>query len=577
MNKKYLLIAIITIFSMFQVFAQPANWGAVNRWESLNPGGGGQIQDVYFDQNVEGRIWFSSDMEGVYRSDDFGQSWNFVSRDVSHGMAFVIAQEHDGIKTYQGGLHGAHISFNGGDDNPQNVTWDIIPITKGDAIASIGISADNQTVVLAPGWQNKDPQKGQGAIIDPIQNLTTDKFNGSRNIYISKDAGQTWGTVKYESTDGYRNIFGVAFHPTNDNIYLGSAAGVYVSSNQGDSFSRISDPEGVLSGAGDAVNITKRPDGGSRGVGLSPDGKFIYAVYQTGTNAENVNDYSSKRWAVYVAKTSTTGIDGGWTKVMDGLSDESEWYDPKVDPRSTSTKHRLLIGTVWGSNQNRVGLWEGTVNIDATNEITSHSWQEILNLPKNGRCYDYEPSWESRDFIVRSYDYTPLTWSSHQIISMGGMNVFLGEADGDGFPCSNWKEVYSEVISNENGVVMGHERGFASPYAYDVDAYESYMIQGNADHGILQSLDHGYSWTSEEGPYGVTNSMSVLTIPVNPPLVLADMRKGYGAPNQAVGGLYAKEIDLEDIGKPGDWKLIGGAVPNNQGKHLDCLLEIIEP
>ncbi len=556
-----LLTIVLTMILSIPMMAQPSNWGNVNRWESLNPGGGGQIQDIYFDQNVDGRIWFSSDMEGVYRSDNYGQSWTYVSKDLSHGMAFVIAQEHNGSKTYQGGLHGAHSSPNGGAANPQNVTWDLIPETKGDAIASIGISANNQTVVLAPGWQNKDPQKGQGALIDPIQNLTTDKFNGPREVYVSTNAGSTWNTVKYDNQNGYRNIFGVSIHQGNGNIYLGAAAGVYVSTNNGSSFNRISDPSGALGDPGNASTIAKRPDGGSRGVCLSPDGKFIYAVYQTVASS----DYANKRWAVYVAKTSANGITGGWQQIMNGLSGESEWYDPKVDPRSTSTKHRVLLGTVWNSNQNRVGLWEATVNINGSNQITSHSWQEVLNLPKNGRCYDYEPSWESRDFIVRAYDYTPTSWSSHQIISMGGMNVFLGNANGADFPCSSWNEVYGEVISSHNGVVMSHERGFSSPYCYDVDSYDSYMIQGNADHGILQSLDNGYSWTSEEGPQGITNSMSVLTIPVNPPLVLADMRKGYGAPNQAVGGIYAKVIDLNDIGTKDSWRLVGGAVPNNQG------------
>ncbi|UXX81027.1 T9SS type A sorting domain-containing protein [Reichenbachiella carrageenanivorans] len=563
MNTTKLRMTVFAVLLHLVGFSQPSNWGDLNRWESLNPGGGGQIQDIYFDQNVEGRIWFSSDMEGVYRSDDSGQSWKFVSQDLSHGMAFVIAQEVNGNKTYQGGLHGAHFSTNAGASNHHNVTWDLIPETKGDAIASIAISPDKQTVVLAPGWQNKDPQKGQGSLIDPIQNLTTDKFNGGREVYVSTDAGQTWNTRTYESQDGYRNVFGVSIHPTNGNIYLGSGAGVYVSTNNGTSFSRISDPSQALGDAGNAVNISKRPDGGSRGVGLSPDGKYIYAVYQTVADAS----YSNKRWAVFAAKTSTSGITGGWQMIMNGLSDEAEWYDPKVDPRSTASQHRLMIGTVWNGNQNRVGLWEATVNIDGSNNITSHVWQEILNMPKNGRCFDFEPSWERRDFIVRAYDYTPTSWSSHEIISMGGMNVFIGDATGADFPCSSWNEVYGEVISYQDGLAMSHERGFTSTYCYDVDAYGSYMIQGNADHGILQSLDNGYSWTAEHGPTGITNSMSVLTIPVTPALVLADMRKGYGAPNQAVGGLYAKVIDENSIGVKEDWKLVGGEVPNTQGTN----------
>ncbi|OHX63834.1 hypothetical protein NH26_19675 [Flammeovirga pacifica] len=541
--------------------AQDPNWGNENRWESLNPGGGGQIQDVHFDRNVEGRIWFSSDMEGVYRSDDFGQSWQYVSKDLSHGMAFVIEQEAGGSKLYQGGLYGAHVGVNPNAANHHDVSWEVIEETRGDAIAAIAISSDHQTVVLAPGWQNKDPQKGQGSLINPIQNLQTDKFNGERNIYLSKDRGQTWSTVKYDNTDGYRNIFGVAIHPSNDNIYIGAAAGVFVSSNGGTSFNKITAPAEAIGPAGNSISIAKRPDGGSRGVGLSPDGKYIYATYQTQGGAT----YADRRWAVFVAKTSATGISGGWTKIMDGLTDTAEWYDPKVDPRSTNNQHKLMVNTVWSDNKNRIGLWEATVNFDGNGNITSHSWEQVLNLPKNNRCFDFEPSWEKRDFIVRSSDYSPASWNKHQIISMGGMNVFLTDVDDANFPCSSWKEVYGEVVYYQEGLAMSHERGFSSPYCYDVDSYENYMIQGCADHGILQSLDNGYSWTAEHGPQGITNSMSVLTIPTNPALVLIDARKGYGAPSQTVGAIYAKPIETDRIGNKEDWKLIGGFSPNNSG------------
>lgn len=559
--KACLLLLLSVVTSLYSVNAQEPNWGNKDRWESLNPGGGGQIQDVYFDKNVEGRIWFSSDMEGIYRSNDYGKSWDFVSNDLSHGMAFVLAQEEGGNRMYQGGLYGAHVCTNSGASDYHDVTWDMIDITRGDAIASIAVSKNKQTVVLAPGWQNKDPQKGEGALCDPIQNLTSDKFNGERIIYLSKDRGQTFSKVKYTNTNGYRNVFGVAIHPTNNNIYIGSAAGVFVSTNGGTSFSQISKPAEALNGAGNAASIKSRPDGGSRGVGLSPDGKYIYATYQTKGGA----DYGSKRWAVFVAKTSANGITGGWTKIMSGLPDTAEWYDPKVDPRSTGTKHRVLVGTVWNNNKNRIGLWEATVNFDGSGNLNNHSWQQVLNLPKSGRCYDFEPSWEHRDFIVRTYDYTPKSWSTHKIISMGGMNVFLSDATGSDFPCSGWEEVYSKVIYYHQGKPMGRERGFSSPYCYDVDSYKNYMVQGCADHGMLQSLDNGYSWTSEFGPQGVTNVMSVLTVPTNPALVLIDTRKGYGAPSQSVGGLYAKQINLTALGQTADWKLIGGAVPNTTG------------
>ncbi len=561
-----LLVAVVCFVQVIhaQIPAPPADWGKKDRWESLNPGGGGQIQDVYFDRNVEGTIWFSSDMEGTYRSSDYGQSWDYVSRDLAHGMSFVITQEVGGNRTYQGGMLGASYSTNANASNYHDVTWEFIEDTYGDAIASIAVSKNNQTVILAPGWQNKDPQKGQGSITNPIQNLTTDKLNGVRDVYVSQDRGKTFKKVKYFNNNGYRNVFGVAIHPNNNNIYLGTAAGVFVSTNNGDSFSGIAKPGDAMGPAGNSPAINTRPDGGSRGVGLSPDGKHIYAVYQTSGG-------NNDTYAVYVAKTSNNGITGGWTKVTNGLLTTAEWYDPKVDPRSTATKHKLLLGTVWNNNKNRKGLWEGTVNFNGSGDVTSNSWEVIANNPRQNNCFDFEMSWEVRDFIVRAYDYTPKWYSKHRIITMGGMNVYMSDVDDPKFPCESWKEVYGEVIYKKEGLSMSHERGFSSPYCYDVDAIGSYMIQGCADHGILQSLDYGYSWTSEHGPAGVTNSMSVLAVPSNPPVVIADMRKGFGIPNQGAGALYGKKIDFNNIENKEDWRLIGGAVPNSSGTTMGLI------
>lgn len=48
------------------------------QWENMNPGGGGQIQGVSCDENKPGRIFLNSDVEGNYRSEDYGQSWLYT-------------------------------------------------------------------------------------------------------------------------------------------------------------------------------------------------------------------------------------------------------------------------------------------------------------------------------------------------------------------------------------------------------------------------------------------------------------------------------------------------------------------
>ena len=84
-------------------------------WESLNPGAGGQVQDIVCDPNVKGRLFLVSDMEGVYRSTDNGISWNYTSDDLVHHRTYaVVPDPSNSERVYAGTLYGLHYSDNGG-------------------------------------------------------------------------------------------------------------------------------------------------------------------------------------------------------------------------------------------------------------------------------------------------------------------------------------------------------------------------------------------------------------------------------------------------------------------------------
>ena len=60
------------------------------QWQSINPGAGGQVQDVICDPNVNQRLILASDMEGIYESLDNGLSWH--PKGVLHqNRAFAVA------------------------------------------------------------------------------------------------------------------------------------------------------------------------------------------------------------------------------------------------------------------------------------------------------------------------------------------------------------------------------------------------------------------------------------------------------------------------------------------------------
>ncbi|NMM48366.1 sugar-binding protein [Marinigracilibium pacificum] len=529
-----------------------------SNWENLAPGAGGQVQDLYFDPHVENRIWLSSDQEGSYVSDDLGQSWDFIGRDFSHGMSFIIRKSNNpNGRIYQGGLWGAHYSDNGG------TNWTRIETTKADAIAAIAISPDDSTVVLAPSWHTKDPQKIQASISDPIQELT-----GERYVYISTDGGNTFTKSVYEPIDGYDHVYEVFIHPTTGIIYLGAASGVYYSNNsQGSSWTRVDNPTDAYLGVDGGITtftlfksdgITIDPNGykfsgGCTGIGFSPSGDRIYAVFQT----------AEREWAIYSTQTtSLSSSNPGWTKINNNLPVEPQWHIPVIDPRSSSTEHKILLGTTFLGSNNRVGLYEGTITLDGSNNITNNNWQQIIKKP-DGNTFTFEEGWETASLISRAYNYTPTSWSNRLIITAGGNNYFLStDPAAPGWPGNpdSWLPIYTNVSSQNFGPEHTYfSTGFTNTVSYDIDTYENYAVQGNADQGTLESWDFGLSWTKNTVPRGITNSQSVAISNTNPPLVLIDSRPGFGIASKTIGRLYARELtNLNLQPEADDWKLIGG-------------------
>lgn len=528
-----------------------------SNWENLAPGAGGQIQDLYFDPHVEDRIWLSSDQEGSYRSDDLGQRWTFIGRDFSHGMSFLIRKSNDpNGRIYQGGLWGAHYSDDGGN------SWRLIQATRADAIASIAISSDDQTVVLAPSWHTKDPQKIQESISDPIQALT-----GERYVYLSNDGGNTFTQSTYEPVEGYDQVYESYIHPATGIIYLGAASGVYYSNDPtGTSWTRVDNPTDAYRGVRGGINTTTvmRDDGsvnpngyklsgGCTGIGFSPSGDRIYAAFQINEQA----------WALYTTQTSQLNTGNpNWELVSNNLPTSPQWHIPVVDPRSTAVEHKILLGTVFLGRDNRVGLYEGTVTLDGSNNVVSNDWQQIIQRP-DGSIFTFEEGWETASLISRTYQYTPLSWSQRRIITSGGNNYFLSTdpaASGWPFNEDSWLPIYTNKATESFGPVHTYfSTGFTNTVSYDIDTYESYAVQGNADQGVLESWDFGKSWAKETVPRGITNSQSVAIAKTNPPIVLIDSRPGFGIASQTIGRLYARKLT-----NPGqqpdasDWKQIGG-------------------
>ena len=542
---------LLLSFAALPLSAQPSGDAG---WQMLSPGGGGQIQGVTLDPSQEGRVWLSSDVEGLYRSDDYGETWSYAGFELSHGMAFAAEPTPDG-RVYQGGVWGAHYSDDAGE------TWTLVAPTRGKAIAAIGFGPDAQTVVLGPSWLDKDNNIRSLATKDPTEQPT-----GARLVYVSTDAGQTWATRTFESANGYRQVYTVSMHPTTGRIVLGASAGVYVSDDSGQSWTRVPNPAGALGGSTGGRTGPTRADGGSTGAGLSPDGQWTYAVYQMSEDSR----------LVFAAPTASLGAGADpWTPVSAGLPNGPDWFAPRVDPRSTTTEHRVLVGTPFTASTNRVGVQEGVFAVSA-GAMGDYAWRQAVQAPAIDPSFSFEMGWENRSMISRAYGWAPASWSQPYVFVSGGQNLYRGDPESDAWPLTTWEPAYTRQVSPEPAGSWT-ATGFANTVVTDVCGYDAYAVQVLADHGLFQSWDSGASWTDAYKPPGnVTHTGACgIVFAGGAPYALLDARfNDYGVPDISRGTLFAALVDPRgpDTGTAPDWRAIGGDEPDGNGSTAGTML-----
>lgn len=493
---------------------------ASGQWQNLNPGGGGQIQGITADPNTPGRMFLNSDVEGNYRSDDYGQSWHYTGKELTHHMVFVTAVEPgNSNRVYCGTLYGLHVSDNGG----QN--WSVVngPM-KGFGTAAMAIDPTNaNNLYVGNSWYIKNAQMQQ-------QKTPGEATTGDRVVWVSKDRGATWQTITYEPTDGYKQCYTITIDPTNANrVYLGAHSGLYRSTNGGLNWAKITAPAG---------------QGSCRGFDITPDGRFAYAVFhsdetdlpiQTNVYVAAVNNASNAwTWSLVASPTVPNGLfySGGV---------QTYYWKPIVDPRSTATQHKVIIGCMASQSVAGQGLYEfmGTV----TGTDVSGGWQMVFG---NSNAFMYERGWNSLVPQVRQYTYTPLSWNTRKVLLASQQSLYYGDPALPNNDPNKYACLSSRKVATFGAYDTYRTRGFQSTVNFDATGLGNYVVQGQADNRILESWDGGQSWTQDSRPGGGQNGDYVDIIPANngqPSLVLTAAGGGYGGTNDlADASHWAKKL-----------------------------------
>ncbi|QLE02217.1 Ig-like domain-containing protein [Galbibacter sp. BG1] len=408
-----------------------------SQWQSLNPGAGGQVQDIVCDPNTPNRVFLASDMEGIYESTDNGQTWKEKGYLKQNRVYAIAVTPGNSNKMFVGTLYGLEVSNDGGNN------FNLVGASKRFSIGAIGVSPANPNNVIAGvGWRDDN---------DFASNFGMSQ-NGNIITYRSTNGGSSWTKVEI-SGSGNRNVYTIQFDPNNANVaYMGTSQGVFKTTNAGSSWFALGNNPGTNSG-----------------VALSPNGQTLYGTFN--------HD-------LYV--TSTSSIN--WQSKMSGLNGSAKYWYPEVDPRSTGSSHKVTMAILG----DRPGLYEGTFNWSG-NSLSNYSWKKIWEGTSG-----YDTGWDVADPNPRVAHYTPTSWS-RAIWSTTNQTIFQatpnGSSSGWGW---NWNNKYS--VPNNNFSVGGSptysSRGTASTYTYDIAVQDNYVLQSMADNGWVESWDGGNSWSN---------------------------------------------------------------------------------
>jgi Dockerin type I domain len=232
---------------------------AITNWSSRGPGGGGAFFSPSFSPYNSSELYTVSDMSGLYHTTNLGQSWSVAD-----------------FRQIQGGP-ASQVQFT---SNPNILyTLDFSDNSSGGSSTAPTKSTDGgATWLQVPGWNGSDDQ-AFSLFANPAsttQLLVTD-FG---NLFFSNNGGQSFTQVFTDPTGQGCWVGGVFW--SGNNIYVGTDAGLLISTNGGTSFG-LSTATGLPSGASILSMAGAQQNGVTRLVCITANSGDVFNGLETGS------------------------------------------------------------------------------------------------------------------------------------------------------------------------------------------------------------------------------------------------------------------------------------------------------
>ncbi len=110
MIKKYVIL-ILLLFTSGKLIAQESGL----HWDFAGWFGAGCTPNIFFDPNNKDRVYLTSDVSGIWRSDDLGENWSFINKGLTNAnVAAIIGASSNTEVFYAATAGGLHLSSDAG-------------------------------------------------------------------------------------------------------------------------------------------------------------------------------------------------------------------------------------------------------------------------------------------------------------------------------------------------------------------------------------------------------------------------------------------------------------------------------